>query len=135
MICELNEEMLDSLYLLGSELHIKFNTLYDYKSLNEDINETYCFIDNNNLKGFVHIQNICGEINIIDIIVDKNSRNNGIGTLLIDYLLKKYKVFKFVLEVNEDNINAIKFYKSHGFKEVGTRKNYYDDKDAIIMER
>ena len=41
---------------------------------------------------------------------------------------------KFLLEVNENNIKALKLYKKIGFEEISKRKNYYGkNEDAIIM--
>ena len=37
------------------------------------------------------------------------------------------------LEVRKSNINAINFYKKHGFEEVATRENYYGSEDGILM--
>ena len=39
------------------------------------------------------------------------------------------------LEVKNDNTPAIKLYKRYGFKEVATRKGYYQGTDGILMER
>ena len=38
------------------------------------------------------------------------------------------------LEVSNKNENAILLYKKCGFKEVGIRKKYYIDSDAIVMK-
>ena len=48
--------------------------------------------------------------------------------------MKKSRMEIF-LEVRENNITAIEFYKKNGFKEAGKRKNYYRDtgEAAIIM--
>ena len=48
--------------------------------------------------------------------------------------IKKSRMEIF-LEVRENNITAIEFYKKNGFKEAGKRKNYYRDtgEAAIIM--
>lgn len=46
-------------------------------------------------------------------------------------------VERILLEVREDNIPAIKFYKKMDFKKIGIRKGYYSklQKDAVIMEK
>ena len=38
---------------------------------------------------------------------------------------------KIILDVNEKNLKAIKFYKKHNFIFSGRRKNYYRNKQAI----
>ena len=40
-----------------------------------------------------------------------------------------------LLEVNTMNYKAISLYEKYGFKEYGTRKNYYGNSDAILMKK
>ena len=35
----------------------------------------------------------------------------------------------------EENYPAIHLYKNFGFEQVAVRKNYYQDKSAIIMQK
>ena len=43
---------------------------------------------------------------------------------------------KIGLEVRTNNINAIKFYKKHGFKKISTIKSFYQNgEDAYLMEK
>ena len=52
---------------------------------------------------------------------------------LIDELIDK-KVEKIFLEVRVSNAPARSLYTKVGFKEIGVRKNYYEDaEDAIVM--
>ena len=39
------------------------------------------------------------------------------------------------LEVSSKNLTAIQLYKSFGLKEVGVRKNYYKDCDALLYTK
>ena len=74
------------------------------------------------------------EIN--EIFVLNNFRNQGIGSKLLEYLLKKCKFCENItLEVRKNNDSAIALYKKYGFKEVALRKNYYKDIDGILMMR
>lgn len=50
--------------------------------------------------------------------VDKKYRNHGIGSEILKYVLKQYKVNE--LTVEETNYNAIRLYKRFGFKEYTT---------------
>ena len=43
--------------------------------------------------------------------------------------------FGISLEVNEENLPAIHLYEKFGFEYLGVRKNYYQDKIAIIMTK
>ena len=40
-----------------------------------------------------------------------------------------------MLEVRDDNLKAINFYQKNHFTIIAKRKNYYKNKDALIMER
>ncbi len=69
----------------------------------------------------------------------ENARKQGIGTRLLEDLLKKTKeqgVKKLFLEVRAGNEKAIALYNKMNFKEIGTRKDYYQDpvEDALLME-
>lgn len=135
MIRRANKEDLDKIVTLGVELNDNFKSLYNYESLNEDVNETFVIVSNNDVIGFIHIQNLVGEIDIINFIVDKDFRNNKNGYKLLKYIIDNYVDKKIFLEVAEDNEAAIKLYKRNGFIEINRRNNYYSGKDAIIMER
>jgi ribosomal-protein-alanine N-acetyltransferase len=37
------------------------------------------------------------------------------------------------LEVRQSNNAAINLYKSFGFKEIGVRKKYYKNEDALVL--
>lgn len=39
------------------------------------------------------------------------------------------------LEVSSENLTAIQLYKSFDFKEVGVRKKYYKDSDALLYTK
>ena len=46
---------------------------------------------------------------------------------------KQQGVLKINLEVNSKNQPAINLYKKFGFEQVGRRKNYYKDGDALLF--
>jgi ribosomal-protein-alanine N-acetyltransferase len=50
-------------------------------------------------------------------------------------VIEKNKDCDFFLEVRPSNQSAISLYKKFGFFEVGRRKKYYGDEDAIMMVR
>lgn len=101
----------------------------------EDIlaNESNFLIQNNN-KAFLIVQFLEGKADIITICVLPEHRKKGIAKKLTSGFIEKYKPTKITLEVNENNLAAIKLYKSLGFKKTSTRKNYYNsDEDGILM--
>lgn len=87
--------------------------------------------------GFAGILKIIDEVNIMNIVVRKDKRNEGIGSKLLDEIFKiakQQKAQSITLEVNENNLPAIKLYQKFGFEQVGLRKKYYRNTDnAVIM--
>ena len=83
--------------------------------------------------GYAIIFNNSDSLEIMKIGVNPLFREKGFGSILINEIKKsRMEIF---LEVRENNITAIEFYKKNGFKEAGKRKNYYRDtgEAAIIM--
>ena len=61
-------------------------------------------------------------IEITDFYVEPFFVGQGIGTLLIEYLIEQVRkkgVHKIVLWVIKDNVKARKFYEAHGFCDSG----------------
>ncbi len=88
--------------------------------------------------GFFIFYTVLDEMHILDITVAKNEQSKGIGTFMLDYILRKYinlGVKYFYLEVRASNDRAINLYKKFGFKIFMLRKGYYDDnkEDALCM--
>lgn len=87
--------------------------------------------------GFCGMKIMLDEADIMNIVVRKDYRNQGIGSLLLQNLinfLKELNITSMTLEVMEENYSAIHLYKNFGFKQIGIRKNYYKDKNGLIMK-
>lgn len=86
--------------------------------------------------GFGGYAQVLDEGHIMNIAVDPDYRNKGIGTYILKGLLnngKKAGVSAFTLEVRVSNSIARLLYERAGFQFVGIRKKYYPDKeDACI---
>ena len=88
---------------------------------------------------------ICGglsgekEARILMLAVDTPFRKNGIGTGLMSLFEQealKVKADKVRLEVRTDNMEAINFYKNHGYSVSNLLPSYYNDgSDAYTMEK
>ena len=75
-------------------------------------------------------------MNLKNIIVNKNYRDKGIGTKLLNYIVDNYKdINSIMLEVRESNNAAIEFYKKNNFKVINVRKRCFGNEDALIMKR
>jgi [ribosomal protein S18]-alanine N-acetyltransferase len=75
---------------------------------------------------------------IFRIAVIPAFRRTGIARTLLnrgEQWCVSHSLKKFLLEVDEINSSAIALYTSFGFIAVGRRKNYYDHRDAILMQK
>ncbi len=93
---------------------------------------------NQEIVGFAGIKVLVEEADIMNIVIKKNFRNQGIGTLLLKKLLdlaKSLKLYTITLEVAEENNSAIHLYQKLGFEKVGIRKNYYQTQNGLIMQK
>ena len=87
--------------------------------------------------GYVGLQTLGDELNLLKIAVLPQYRNLGVGFKLMqlsfDYK-KENNLQNYFLEVRESNQKAIKLYKKFGFKLQSKRERYYsDDETALVM--
>ncbi len=90
--------------------------------------------------GYVGLSTVLDEGYINNIAVKKEHRQKGGAGLLLNELIKyaENKDLSFIsLEVRASNKNAIGLYEKNGFKNMGIRKNFYENpkEDAIIMTK
>ena len=84
----------------------------------------------------IQVRTIFEEMEIMNIVTKDNKRNQGFASNMLSYILRyanRQEIEKINLEVNENNMPAIKLYKTYGFKVVGKRNKYYKDGSAILM--
>ena len=120
-----------------------FDDFWTYDVLQEELNnpnsEYFVAKLENNILGFAGIWKAVDDVHITDIVAKQSNRQTGIGSKLLEKLIQTAKSQNFnsiTLEVNEHNLPAINLYLKYGFKNVGFRKKYYNNKDnAIIMTK
>ena len=80
--------------------------------------------------GFLVAENDIDEFNISRVVVDRNFRNHGVGTRLIENIenLAKENKMNVSLEVSVNNFTAKTLYEKLGYKLRRVRKEYYKDK-------
>ena len=94
---------------------------------------------NNVIVGFIIFSVINKEIHLLNIAVHTEHQKKGIGSLLMETMLKQASVMgvlKVYLEVRSKNEKAILFYKKYNFVKDAVRVNYYTGKnsdDAVLM--
>ena len=97
-----------------------------------------CRIDNI-IVGFIIFSVINKEIHLLNIAVHTEHQKKGIGSLLMETMLKQASVMgvlKVYLEVRSKNEKAILFYKKYNFIKDAVRVNYYTGEnpdDAVLM--
>ena len=135
MIIDFDKKYLYDVYKLGSLLNRDYSRLYDEESLNNGVNKTFLYFLNDELIGFIHIQDLIDEIDVINIVINEENRRKGYASKLIEHVINYAKDKKIILEVSEQNTSALNLYKKYNFIEVNRRKGYYNGIDAIIMEK
>ena len=75
---------------------------------------------------------------IMNVAVRREYRRKGVAGRLMKELLsraEKRGAARFILEVREGNLPAVRLYESLGFLHAGRRRNFYSDpaEDALIM--
>ena len=91
-----------------------------------------------NIIGFCIFDLIYDRCEIEYIAVDLEYINQKIASELIDYVIfecKKNNCCNISLEVNINNVSAIKLYEKFNFKIEALRKNYFNNDDAYLMVR
>lgn len=125
-------------------LTTEFDDFWNYEILKSELesSSSYFFVAKNNsdeIVGFAGIKVILDEADIMNIVVKKDFRNKKIGSLLLEHLIsysKSINLKNITLEVNKNNLSAIKLYEKFAFDRLGIRKKYYNGKDdAIIMSK
>ena len=117
---------------LGSLINNNFSKVNNIEEIIKN-KEIIGYFDNNKLVGFLIYKKLYEVIDLLYIVVDPIYRIKGIGSILMDYLLKlDYE--RIMLEVNTNNKNAIKLYKKYNFKIINIRDNYYGNNSAYVME-
>jgi ribosomal-protein-alanine N-acetyltransferase len=93
-------------------------------------------IENETTLGYYIVSTVVDESEIITIAVNPKFRRQNLGKFMLSNILKEVqeKKSKFIfLEARKSNTPALNLYKSFGVKEIGIRKNYYKNEDAVIL--
>ena len=137
-ICPMTEADCEKTGLLMKEC---FSVPWSVEGLKEMFHtEGYCYFleKEEEVICYVGMKMVLDEADITNVAVLPSHRKKGIARKLLKQLLeeaKKQNLHRIYLEVSDSNIAAVTLYEHAGFKEVGQRKNYYDNprEDAILM--
>lgn len=110
--------------MIEKEILSDTDSIYNYKSNEGDM-----------ILGYLEIRLVDGVVDIMNLYVNEENRKQGIATKLMEYMFENERYNRIMLEVNENNLQALKLYNKLGFKEISLRDRYYGDDSAIIMEK
>ena len=137
MIRIANLEDLTAIDSIGTLIKDNFSKQnHTRERINLDYVKIFVYENQSIIKGFIEIECHYETTDLINIAVLKEYQNQGIASSLLNYVIENINQQNIILEVNENNIKAIKFYQRNNFKEINRRNKYYDNLyDALIMER
>ncbi|MCD8332515.1 MAG: ribosomal protein S18-alanine N-acetyltransferase [Oscillospiraceae bacterium] len=140
-------------YQLGSmgKIHVSavaalerqcFSTPWTQAMLEEELyNPCASFIvaqgEDEQVLGYAGLHVAADEGYLDNIAVAEPFRRQGVGSALLKTFLAfgRVNLAFLTLEVRASNEQAIRFYLSHGFQQVGRRKDYYQNpkEDALLL--
>ena len=137
---EISTMMLNDLEQIKKNLQTDFDDFWNFEIFKEELantNSMYLVLKyENEIVSFGGIKIILDEADIMNIVTKKNKRNQGFAKFLLNELItiaEEQNCKTITLEVDENNLPAIKLYKDFEFKEVGKRKNYYKNGNTAIL--
>ena len=105
--------------ILESDFDDFWNYNIFYQELQNANSEYFVALESNEMVGFAGIWTAIDDIHITNIVTKKSHRNRGIGTKLLEHLIKIAKqkgLSSLTLEVNQTNTSAILLYEKHHFQ-------------------
>ena len=90
------------------------------------------------IMGYSLVSIAADSADILNICIDNQYQQQGLGYKLFKYVenkLKKLKVNSIFIEVRESNIQALDFYQKLGFEYIDTRKKYYSNHENAKILR
>ncbi|MEO0098221.1 MAG: ribosomal protein S18-alanine N-acetyltransferase [candidate division WOR-3 bacterium] len=139
-ICPMTEKDLDGVLEIEKE---NFKFPWKREIFLSDLNRksAYCLVAKKKglVLGYIIILQALDEFHLANISVKKGYQRQGIGSALMNEMLKiaqENGIKSIYLEVRKSNLPAQRFYEKFGFTFTYTRKGYYEDgEDALIYEK
>ncbi len=95
---------------------------------------------NAQIVGYAIFSVVKDEAHIVNFVIAPQFQNQGLGRLLLQYvlhLLLAQQIKTITLEVSQNNASALHLYQVFGFQRCGLRKAYYQTakgrEDALIL--
>lgn len=112
-----------------------FSDPWDAASLRRSLSAPGAFIFHH-ADGFVLARVAAGEAEILSLVVAPQARGKGLGHALLRAAIgeaERAGAREMFLEVGSDNPVALALYARLGFVNVGSRKGYYEGRDAQVL--
>lgn len=92
------------------------------------------------IRGYAVLRPVLDEAELLNIGVAAGQQRKGLGRAMLLEMLdmaREKNMFRVFLEVRPSNVAAIALYRSAGFREIGLRRDYYQNasgsEDALVM--
>jgi ribosomal-protein-alanine N-acetyltransferase len=89
--------------------------------------------------GFICFRDVAGESELLNICVDSDYRQLGVGKRLMEFYVefsRRRGIKTFHLEVHSANHSAIRLYRMFSYETSGTRRKFYQGGvDALLMTK
>jgi len=119
-----------------------FTSVWTYDFFQHEIHNPFshfCVLEENGgILAYIVFWIVAGEAHIANLAVDPLRRRKGYADILLQYAVVKSLengANYLTLEVNEKNQPALTLYEKHGFRQVGKRNKYYEDRDDALVLR
>lgn len=132
------ESDFDTIYELGNKISENFSKTNNLKEIyNDKLTKILVYEKAKKVIGFLMYIELVDNIDILDIIVDKENRKQNIASCLMDYMISELNdtIKVITLEVRKSNKAAINLYEKFGFEIINIRKKYYGNEDGYLMGR
>ncbi|MBI5241120.1 MAG: GNAT family N-acetyltransferase [Elusimicrobia bacterium] len=98
----------------------------------------FAVLEEDETLGFFILRRVEAEAQLVDIAVRSRDRGRGLGRDLLAAAVagaRSWSSSKMTLEVSAANEPALRLYRAAGFRIVGRRPKFYNDRsDAILMD-
>lgn len=137
MIRLAKQEDIQAINQLGELLYNNFSTKYNIRDYLQNNNYIILVEESDMINSVLIVYANIDYYEIETVVTSPLKRGKGYATSLFNYLVTNYLHNKdeILLEVAENNRNARNLYNNLGFIEIGRRKKYYGEIDAIIMKK
>lgn len=135
MIREISLNDLNEINVIGNQIKDNFVKNYNLEEYqNIEWLKVYVYEESFKVLGFIVIAKNYENIDIYAIAVENDSKKKGIGSKLLEFIIDNEDYETITLEVRSKNIAAINLYTKYNFETINTRKKYYDNDDALVMQ-